>query len=36
VGYWYQTEPHATFPQLPPVEDRIPKMVNTEGPTIGK
>jgi hypothetical protein len=36
VGYWYQTEPHAPFPQLPPVEERIPKMVNTEGPTIGK
>ena len=20
VAYWYQTEPHAKFPQLPPVE----------------
>lgn len=36
VGYWYQTEPHAPFPSLPPVEDRIPQLVNTEGPTIGK
>jgi len=36
VGYWYQTEPHAAFPQLPPVADRIPHMVNTEGPTMGK
>lgn len=36
VGFWYQTEPHSPFPELPPVEDRIPKMVNTEGPTMGK
>src|SRR5690606_2153548 len=31
VGYWYQTEPHAQFPPLPAVEDRIPSLVNTEG-----
>lgn len=36
VGYWYQTEPHAPFPAFPPVDQRIPKMVNTEGPTVGK
>ena len=24
VAYWYQTEPHAEFPQLPPVEERLP------------
>ncbi|MEK7409133.1 MAG: glycoside hydrolase family 172 protein [Acidobacteriota bacterium] len=24
VGYWYQTEPHAAFPPLPPVEGRLP------------
>ncbi len=24
VGYWYQTEPHAAFPKLPPVEKRLP------------
>ena len=26
VAYWYQTEPHAPFPPLPPVEDRIPRV----------
>jgi hypothetical protein len=36
VGFWYQTEPHKTFPEFPPVEERIPNLVNTEGPTIGK
>lgn len=36
VAYWYQTEPHTPFPELPPVEERIPRMVNTEGPTMGK
>jgi len=24
VAYWYQTEPHAEFPPLPPVEERLP------------
>lgn len=24
VAYWYQTEPHAAFPALPPVEARLP------------
>lgn len=24
VAYWYQTEPHAPFPALPPVEQRLP------------
>lgn len=23
VAYWYQTEPHAAFPRLPPVEERV-------------
>lgn len=27
VAYWYQTEPHAPFPPLPPVEDRIPRVI---------
>lgn len=36
VAFWYQLEPHAPFPIMPPVKDRIPEMVNTEGPTIGK
>jgi hypothetical protein len=25
VAYWYQNEPHATFPVLPPVEARLPE-----------
>lgn len=36
VAYWYQIEPHSAFPVLPPVSERIPNLVNTEGPTIGK
>jgi Protein of unknown function (DUF2961) len=32
VAYWYQTEPHAAFPQLPPVNDRIPHLNATAGP----
>jgi len=36
VGYWYQVEPHASFPALPPVAERVPHMVNTEGPTMGR
>ncbi|MCG2462376.1 DUF2961 domain-containing protein [Flavobacteriaceae bacterium F89] len=36
VGYWYQTEPHAEFPKLPVVEDRIPRIINTDGPTRGR
>ena len=27
VAYWYQTEPHAQFPALPPPEARIPKVI---------
>ena len=26
VAYWYQTEPHAKFPALPPVADRLPRV----------
>lgn len=36
VAYWYQQEPHSNFPELPPVEERIPRGVNTEGPTKGR
>ncbi|MEX0720084.1 MAG: glycoside hydrolase family 172 protein [Balneolaceae bacterium] len=36
VGYWYQTEPHASFPELPDVEERLPRGINTDGPTRGK
>ena len=32
VGYWYQAEPHAKFPALPPVDERIPRMHRTGGP----
>jgi len=32
VAYWYQTEPHAPFPPLPPVEERIPKLYPVGGP----
>jgi hypothetical protein len=31
VAYWYQLEPHAPFPPLPPVEKRIPKIYQTGG-----
>jgi len=32
VAYWYQAEPHADFPRLPPLEDRIPKLHAVGGP----
>ncbi len=32
VAYWYQTEPHAPFPALPPVADRIPRLAPVGGP----
>lgn len=32
VAYWYQTEPHAPFPALPGVEDRLPKVFAVGGP----
>jgi hypothetical protein len=32
VAYWYQAEPHATFPPLPPVEGRIPMLQVVGGP----
>jgi hypothetical protein len=32
VAYWYQTEPHAPFPALPPVDDRLPKLYPVGGP----
>ena len=34
VAYWYQTEPHAPFPALPPLERRIPKIFAVGGPGI--
>ena len=32
VAYWYQAEPHAAFPPLPPVEDRLPAIQPVGGP----
>ncbi len=32
VAYWYQMEPHAPFPALPAVNDRIPRIYATGGP----
>lgn len=32
VAYWYQTEPHAPFPQLPAVNDRLPRIFPVGGP----
>jgi hypothetical protein len=32
VAYWYQTEPHAPFPSLPPVEQRLPRLQPVGGP----
>ena len=32
VAYWYQTEPHAAFPALPPVAERIPRIYPVGGP----
>lgn len=26
VAYWYQTEPHAAFPPMPPVAERLPRL----------
>jgi hypothetical protein len=31
TAYWYQTEPHAAFPALPAVADRIPRVFDVGG-----
>jgi Protein of unknown function (DUF2961) len=36
VAYWYQTEPHAAFPTLPPLEERIPRIHAVGGPGVAK
>jgi hypothetical protein len=36
VAYWYQTEPHAPFPPLPPAPERIPKLFAVGGPSPAK
>jgi len=32
VAYWYQAEPHAAFPHLPTLEQRIPRIYPVGGP----
>ena len=32
VAYWYQAEPHAAFPPLPPVDQRLPALQHVGGP----
>ena len=32
TAYWYQAEPHAAFPALPAVADRVPKVFAVGGP----
>jgi hypothetical protein len=32
VAYWYQAEPHAPFPPLPDVDERIPVLEFVGGP----
>jgi len=32
VAYWYQTEPHAAFPALPGLDERIPRIHAVGGP----
>jgi len=32
VAYWYQKEPHAAFPPLPTVEQRLPRVYPVGGP----
>lgn len=34
TAFWYQAEPHAPFPALPPVEARIPRLMPTGGPEV--
>jgi hypothetical protein len=36
VAYWYQQGSHKLRKPLPPVAERIPHMVNVDGPTLGK
>jgi D-arabinan exo alpha-(1,3)/(1,5)-arabinofuranosidase (non-reducing end) len=32
VAYWYQTEPHMSFPPLPPLHERLPRLYPVGGP----
>jgi hypothetical protein len=31
TAYWYQTEPHAEFPALPPIAERVPRVMAVGG-----
>ncbi len=31
TAFWYQTEPHAVFPALPPIEARVPRVLRVGG-----
>jgi hypothetical protein len=35
VAFWYQKGPHTHRPPMPLVQDRIPRLINTGGPTMG-
>jgi hypothetical protein len=32
VAYWYQTEPHAAFPTMPSLQERVPRLHPVGGP----
>ncbi len=32
VAYWYQSEPHAAFPMLPSLQERLPRLFAVGGP----
>jgi hypothetical protein len=36
VAYWYQRGSHKLRKPLPPVDERIPRMINVGGPSMGK
>jgi hypothetical protein len=36
MAYWYQMGPHRKRRPLPPVSERVPRLINTEGPTVGR
>lgn len=36
TAYWYQQGPHRLRKPLPPLDQRMPRLINVEGPTIGK
>ena len=36
VGYWDQQGAHKLRKLLPPVQERIPRMLNVDGPNMGK